>query len=208
MVKFDIQYPYGEKQEQYESVAKVSIKSPLLVAEVPIHEYGDKENVDLLDRYGIAVKDLPVLKLFVDGEPNNAIEYNDEIKADAIIRFVKKQTGIRLPLDKCLAEFDTIAEEFVGSEDKGRRVEILNDAKRKAEQISDDTHKSWAQVYLKIMDKVIDNGESFVDNEQNRIEALLNTKLSDNKKSELKGRLNVLLSFKKNKVVSDQSNSD
>ena len=205
MVKFDIPFPYGEKHEQFESVAKMSVNSDLLVAEVGVQEYGDKENSDLLERYGLTSKDLPVLKLFIDGEPNNAIDFKDEFKADAIIRFIKMQTGIRLPLNMCLTDFDDMAQQFMDSKDTERRIEILNGAKQKANEISKDEHKKWAQIYLKIMDKLIANGESFIVNERKRIESLLDTKFTDKKKSELKGRLNILLSFKGSKASEEKN---
>lgn len=51
LVKFDVAYPYGPKQDEYtkfaESVANVD---DLLVAEIGVKDYGEKDNEDLATR--------------------------------------------------------------------------------------------------------------------------------------------------------------
>lgn len=51
LVKFDVAYPYGPKHDEYvkfaESVANVD---SLLIAEVGVKDYGEKDNADLANR--------------------------------------------------------------------------------------------------------------------------------------------------------------
>lgn len=71
MVKFDVAYPYGEKHEQFAKLSPVlSSNSDILIAEVGVKDYGDKENVNLAEKYGIVKEDYPVLLLFQEGKPD------------------------------------------------------------------------------------------------------------------------------------------
>lgn len=65
LIKFDVQYPYGEKHDEFVAIAKTLKNSlDLLVAEVGVQDYGENENKDVIDRFGIKKEDFPVLALF------------------------------------------------------------------------------------------------------------------------------------------------
>lgn len=52
IVKFDVSYPYGDKHEEYVKMGSVyQSVDELLVAEVPVKDYGDKDNEDLAVRF-------------------------------------------------------------------------------------------------------------------------------------------------------------
>ena len=51
-MKFDVAYPYGEQHTQFSKLAEVTRgMNNILVAEVAVKDYGDKENQDLADRF-------------------------------------------------------------------------------------------------------------------------------------------------------------
>ena len=56
-------------------------------------DYGDKENSDLADRFGVTKDDFPVYKLFVQGK-KDPVTYNGDVKnPDAIKKFLIKESG-------------------------------------------------------------------------------------------------------------------
>ena len=107
LVKFDEQFAYGDKEDVYKVIAKLSIDIPnLITASVgvagirKIHlyvtniftDYAEKENLDLCERYNIKKSDFPAYRLF-NRDVNNPIIYTGEIKADAIKLFIVSNTG-------------------------------------------------------------------------------------------------------------------
>lgn len=52
IVKFDVSYPYGEKHEEFVKLGSAyQSVDDLLVAEVNVRDYGDKDNEDLALRF-------------------------------------------------------------------------------------------------------------------------------------------------------------
>ena len=65
VVKFDVAYPYGDKHEEFAKVSKDgSAVKDLFVGEVGIKDYGDKDNEELGERFGVKKDDYPVVFLF------------------------------------------------------------------------------------------------------------------------------------------------
>ncbi|GFS92576.1 endoplasmic reticulum resident protein 29 [Trichonephila clavipes] len=56
-----------------------------------IRDYGEQENSDIAERFGVSKDDFPVIKLFVEGE-REPIAYSGDIKADDIKNFIKKHS--------------------------------------------------------------------------------------------------------------------
>lgn len=78
-MKFDVAYPYGDKHEQFGKLSNaLTSNSDILVAEVGVKDYGDKENVNLAEKYKIVKEDYPVLLLFLEGNPE-PIRYQVQI---------------------------------------------------------------------------------------------------------------------------------
>lgn len=51
-MKFDVSYPYGEKHEEYVKIGSVyESVDDLLVADVSVKDYNDKDNEDLANRF-------------------------------------------------------------------------------------------------------------------------------------------------------------
>jgi endoplasmic reticulum protein 29 len=55
------------------------------------------------------------------------------------------------------------------------------------------------------MQKVIERGNQFIDSEIERVKNIISGKLADNKKTEMKGRLNILQSFLTNALDSQKT---
>lgn len=199
LVKFDISYPYGEKEDEYGKIAEATRHTPdLLVAEVGVQDYGDKDNADLAERYNVKKDDFPVLKLFVRGiaEP---FTFQGDFKSDNIKSFIKNHSAVRLVLDKCLQQFDDLASKFMGS-NAGEQAKILKEAQATAEKIAKESDKKSADVYVKMMQKVSERGAAFIASETERVKNIKSGKITDTKKTELQGRLNILQSF----IVKDE----
>ena len=196
LIKFDVAYPYGEKHDEFGKVAEATRGvSDLLVGEINVKDYGEKDNSDLAEKYGVKTKDFPVIKLFRKGMPE-PLPYTGEIKADEIITWVKASTGIYIGLPGCIEQFDKIAQEFIKGADKAKREYLLKQAKELAAK-GFDTPKNTehAKIYLKLMEKILEKGDEFVKNEISRVENLKKTKISNDKKENLQRRLNILQSF-------------
>jgi len=196
LVKFDSAYPYGEKQDEFVKVAADVKSTPeLILAEVGVRDYGEKENEDLANRYSVKKDDYPVLKLFLNGDLSKPVTFDDkDFKADNIKAFIKKHSNIRLLLDYCVQELDEIANKFPDAS-KDQQKKMIEDAKKKASALTLEKDKKSAQVYVKIMEKALERGNIFFDSEHERVKNILSGKVTDAKKSELQGRINILQSF-------------
>ncbi|XP_076453215.1 endoplasmic reticulum resident protein 29-like [Babylonia areolata] len=194
LVKFDETYPYGEKQDQFKKVAEVAVSQPdLLVAEVQIADYGDKDNADLAERFNVKKEDFPVYKIFLQGTKDPIPYTGDATNADSIKRFIMEKSGLWLGLPACLEEFDKLVSEFFKA--KEDRNAILEKAEKAATALTREADKESAEVYIKTMKKILDKGDEFVTTEIERVEKLKDGKVSDKKKEQLGKRLNILTSF-------------
>lgn len=196
LIKFDVAYPYGEKHDEFGKTAEATRGVlDLIVAEVNVKDYGDKDNQDLAEKYEVKTKDFPVLKLFRNGidEPET---YKGDFKVDDIIAFVKLHTGVYIGLPGCIEEFDKLAAEFIKVKDPEKRAELFKKAKEMVDKGLDSPRSTeYAQIYLKLMEKIGEKGDEFVKNEIQRVENLRKTKVSVDRKEGLQKRLNILQAF-------------
>jgi len=207
LVKIDTAYPYGEKQDEWAKVA-VDLKATpdLLVADVGVRDYGEKENEDIANKYSIKKDDFPQIRLFLNGDLENPVPFEGkDFKADDIKAFVKERAGIKILLDSCLEEFDDLAAKFAKHKaSKEEQKKVLETAKTKASALNKEPEKKSANIYVKIMEKAIERGVVFYDSERQRVQNLLSGKLSDTKKKELQGRLNIIQSFIRSGAAKDE----
>ncbi|KAK7087293.1 endoplasmic reticulum resident protein 29-like [Littorina saxatilis] len=195
LVKFDETYPYGDKQDVFKKVAEASVSQPeLLVAEVQIADYGDKDNADLAERFVVKKEDFPVYKMFLKGKKEPIPFTGDGKNADKIKKFIMETTGLWLGLPACLEEFDKLVTTFFKAA-VDKREAILRKAEEAAKALSNEADKESAEVYVKTMRRVIDKGDKFIQTETERVEKLRDGKVSDKKKEQLGKRLNILTSF-------------
>ncbi|XP_048412472.1 endoplasmic reticulum resident protein 29-like [Stegostoma tigrinum] len=195
LVKIDTQYPYGEKQDEFKKLAENSASGKeLLVAEVGISDYGEKENSELGIKYKVGKDDYPVYLLFTNGDLENPVRYTGEIKQDAIQQWLKSK-GVWVGMLGCLEEYDSLAAEFSSTSAQEERQKIMEKVKAMIQETPDSEQKS-AEQYHKIMSKVLAQGNSFVHSEIARIGKLLGeSKMSSAKKMEFQKRQNILSSF-------------
>ena len=112
----------------------------LLLAEVRIKEFGDKENQDVAKWNSVSTDALPELLFYADGKQSK--RYGAEFTLDALKLFLRHSTGAALPLPGCVAQLDPLAAEFAAADGaKARRV-ILDRADAVAVQIEDERIKS------------------------------------------------------------------
>ncbi|KAK6982109.1 endoplasmic reticulum resident protein 29 [Biomphalaria glabrata] len=174
LVKFDETYPYGKKQDVFKEVAKSSTQQPeLLIAEVQVADYGDKDNSDLAEKYGVKKENFPAYRLFLNGKLDDPIKYTASVEnADDIKNFVIRETD--------------------------KQAAIVEQAEKAAEKLTDTAEKTSADTYIKTMKKILEKGTDFVKTEVSRIEKLRSGKVSDKKKEQLSNRLNILTTFQLN----------
>ncbi|KAI1293707.1 Endoplasmic reticulum resident protein 29 [Halotydeus destructor] len=198
LVKFDVPYPYGDKHDEFGTVTKeLAATGDLLIAEIGVQDYGERENEEISNRYGLTKDDFPALLLFKSSllEPVKFTVSDADFKADKIKSFIRQNTGIRLLLEQCVESLDVIAEQFIATDCKVGREKLLEQAKSAAANLELDSEKKAADIYVKLMQKILERGNAFVESEQERVKNLLEGKVSDAKKSELKIRVNILQSF-------------
>merc|ERR1719171_731190 len=73
-VRFDKEYSYGDEHDAWKDfAAKVGTSSAeMLVADVGVSEYGDKDNSDISERYSIKSDDFPQYRLWLKGKGSAA----------------------------------------------------------------------------------------------------------------------------------------
>jgi endoplasmic reticulum protein 29 len=193
-VKFDQSYAYGEKEDEFKLLSKTAYNAPkFFVAEVPVQEYGDKENDDVRERFKITKDDFPAYFLFNDAN-KDGLRYTGAIKATDMATWLRQQK-VQIPSIGTIAELDEIAQKFLKD---GLAESHIEDAKKLVEE-SFKTDKK-AQLYIKIMEKVKAKGEGYVAEETKRVTKMLEGKIAEEKKAEFSDKIKVLNSFIKTEL--------
>ncbi|KAL3270696.1 hypothetical protein HHI36_021224 [Cryptolaemus montrouzieri] len=201
LVKFDAAYPYGDKHDVFTKFAEEMVENKnVIVGEVGVKDYGEKDNEELAKKYGIKSKDdFPALRLFTNGITNEAKEFpvKEKWDVDMIRDFIRDNSEIYIGLPGCLEKMDQLAAEFVATDDmNGKYAQI-----EKITHSFIEKEKEMATTYLKYMKKIISDGVDFVKQETNRLKKLLKeSKIQEKKKQDLSGRLNILKSFSLNRA--------
>lgn len=81
------------------------------------------------------------------------------------------------------------------SKDKKDQEKVLKEAQGKLTSLTKDQDKKSADIYIKLMQKVIERGPKFIESEAVRVKNIMGGKLSQAKKDEMQARLNILQSF-------------
>ncbi|CAG9791568.1 unnamed protein product [Diatraea saccharalis] len=195
LIKFDVAFPYGDKHDAFVALAKdAKDVEELLVAEVGVKDYGEKDNEELAKKYGATKDNFPVVKLFVKGK-KEPIAFDDSkgFTSDELRRFVKENTGLYLSLPGCVKDLDKLAIKFTKSK-LDERKKLLTKTQETLVKLGNKDALS-GKIYKTIMEKILEKGDDFIKSENDRVKKLLSGKVSEEKKKELGIRLNILQSF-------------
>lgn len=140
LIKFDVAFPYGDKHEAFVALAKDSKDvEDLLIAEVGVKDYGEKDNEALAKKYGATKDNFPVVKLFIKGKPE-PIPFDDSkgFTSVELRRFIREKSGLYLSLPGCLKEFDKLAIQFMKykKEDRKRVLKKTEELLKSMEKVN------------------------------------------------------------------------
>lgn len=193
LVKFDKQYSYGEKEDEFKKFAEqAATQKDLLIAEVGVSDYGEKENEDLRERFQVKKEDYPVFKLFKQGQ-KDAIDFSQDVTKDELAMFIRLESGLWLGKHNTLESFDKLTENFMKS-GKDKYDELI----KKAEETlsaTEEKNQQAGKMYVNTMKKIKEKGVQFVTSEITRVKKLLKEKVSNVKKTMFNIRLDILSSF-------------
>lgn len=214
MVKVDKAYAYGEKEDAFKEVCKLAFPvKNFLVAELPVQEYGDKENEDVQKRLNVKTEEFPAFLLFKgstegtrfagfpDPSAKKPATWDDaedgdweppmisDITAENLALWLRQQ-GVKMPSIGTITELDEVAKRFMKG---GSRDKDLAEAK----SLADGEHKTdrKAPMYVKIMQKITEKGDEYPEKELARVQKILAGKVTPEKKEELSDKVKILRVF-------------
>merc|ERR1712187_605526 len=134
LVKFDQSYADGEKEDEFKALCKLAYAVPgFLIGEVPVQEYGDKENDDLRERFGLKKDDFPVYLLF-NAANEGGLRYSGNVMAEDIAVWLRRNQ-VKMPAIGTIEELDVLAKKYL----KEKSDAIIAEAQKIAiEQYSTD----------------------------------------------------------------------
>jgi len=192
-VRFDKEYSYGDEHDAWKDfAAKVGgSAADMLVVDVGVSEYGDKDNSDLSDRYSIKSDDFPQYRLWLKGKPSSAepTKYTGDKKSEDFLRFVQAEAGVWVGLPGQIKEMDELAKGF--AKDPKGSVSKAEAAAKKVDEKDADS----AKYYVKVMGKAAASSD-FVGKEKERLQKMIDdASVKPAKKEQFGRRLNILSSF-------------
>jgi len=199
IVKFDVAYPYGDKHEEFAKVAKDATEIPqLFVGEVGIKDYGDKDNEALGEKYKVTKEDMPAVFMFIKNAIDGTVthhRFSGEFNVGNLKSFIRQTSGIYMPLQGCIEEFDKLADKLLKATDEEDKKKIVREAEDEWDKVQGIKGQKRAEVYVKVMRKVLNEGAAFVKKEEERVKKLMDGKMSKEKKEDMQERINILKSF-------------
>jgi len=211
LVQFDEEY--SSPEVALREIGRLSVNVPnFIVGSVSVGSFGDMQNDDLRERFGLSTDEFPVYLLF-DGfdkkiryegfplpgsrKPANWDEEEDgtwepsvvtAVTADNLITWLRIN-GVKLPSLSTIQELDEVVEKFMT---EGRNPSYLSVASSLAEEYKVDAK---AAMYTRIMQKVVDKGVGYVNTEIQRVHKLLSGPVVETKREELESKIKVLNVF-------------
>jgi len=191
-VRFDKEYSYGDEHDAWKEFAKTvgDSSADMLIIDIGVSEYGDKDNSDISDRFSIKSDDFPQYRLWPKGKASSAepVKYAGEKKADDFLRFIQSEAGVWVGMPGQVKELDALAKEFTTG-DKAAALKKATAFK------PDEKDADSSKYYVKVMTKATADGE-FVTKETARLKKMMDDgSVKAEKKSQFGRRLNMLSSF-------------
>jgi len=192
-VRFDKEYSYGDEHDAWKDFAKTVGESSadVLVCDVGVSEYGDKDNSDISDRFAIKSDDFPQYRFWSKGSKSSTdpIVYSSDKKKDDFLRFIQEKAGVWIGLPGQVKEMDALAKEFMKASDKAAVATKAGALK------VDDKDAEAAKYYVKVMTKGAADAD-FVSKETARLKKMMDDgSVKAVKKEQFGRRLNMLSSF-------------
>lgn len=103
-----------------------------------------------------------------------------------------------MPLPGCIEELDILADKLMTTTDAGSKGKIIIEAEKARDKLKEEKAKK-ADIYIKLMHKIVSDGDSFIDKEMERVKKVSEGKVSESKKKQLEERINILKSFSRQK---------
>jgi endoplasmic reticulum protein 29 len=215
LVKVDKSYAYGDKEDAFKELCKLAFPvKDFLLGEIPVQEYGDKENSDLQEKFGVKTDDFPAYFLlkgsfesrvkfegFADPRAQKPSTWDEDedgkweapMLADITTENLNlwlRRNGIKMPSIGTIQELDEIVKTFLKD---GRKDSDLDAAKKLAEGEFKNDKK--APIYVKTMQKIKEKGTDYVQTELTRVRKILAGKLTPEKAAELNEKIKILNVF-------------
>mmetsp|Transcript_7817 Transcript_7817/g.17051 ORF Transcript_7817/g.17051 Transcript_7817/m.17051 type:complete len:256 (+) Transcript_7817:71-838(+) len=188
LIKIDKPYAYGEKEDAFKVLAKAAHSVPqFLVGEVPVQEFGEKDNDGIRERFNLKKEDFPVFYYF-DEAHREGLRYEGAIEADVMSMWLRR-LGVKMPSIGTIVELDEISASYM----KEPNPDLLATATYIAETEFPGDRK--ASIYLKIMEKIAEKGQAYIPTEITRVNKLLDGQLAATKKAELAEKMKILNVF-------------
>ena len=109
--------------------------------------------------------------------------------------FIQEHSGLWIGRENCIESFDNLVKEFINGGESERQA-LLNSAEEEKDKLELEEQKKSAEIYIKVMKKMLEKGKGFVAMEIERVKKLMNKKVTDAKKKSFEAKQNILASFK------------
>jgi len=203
LVKFDQMYPWGEHIKEWKNLVKrLGRRDDMLLAEVPIADFGEKQNEKLAMSFNVKTKmyDYPQYRLFLKGKGLDAIPYKGNNKVDDITKFIIMTTGKWLQLPGCVVEFDNLIKDFL-NKTKEELKNVIDNGKNILGMMKEEETKS-ARTYIKIMERLtavdgdVESRKALLEEDLKRTDKILMLeKVHPEKIESLQKKMNIIGSF-------------
>ncbi|KAH9414730.1 Endoplasmic reticulum resident protein 29 [Dermatophagoides pteronyssinus] len=204
IVKFDESYSVDpEKDAVFKTLAE-ELRSSMdifvghLVIPYPGNDGELAEEEKLAKQYNITShEDMPVIFLYRQNNFENQIRFNEKKFDSYSLRdFIRTNVpGLSLQLDSYIPELENLVKDFITDKSPEKRKKILKETEKQVNGMNDNKKES-AKIYVKIMKRILERGDIFIESEFERIRNLMNRKLSQTKKNILKSHLNIVYAFR------------
>merc|ERR1711959_224181 len=155
----------------------------MLVGDVGVSEYGDKDNSDLAERFKISTDDFPQYRLWTKGKDSTKepVKFTAAKKSEEFMKFIQTNAGVWVGLPGQVKELDALAKEFGSA--KAEKLQV------------DEKDAESAKYYTKVMTKAAKDAE-FVSKEVTRLTKMMDDgSVNADEKTQFGRRLNMLSSF-------------